>query len=94
MNTEKGDGSDDIEDDDNIVVADDGDDVSDLSSDINIEELMAKLESTPKDALDRQRQIRRRIDELREALLDPVVAKYKVLKDLDNTYNFNLDEDL
>ena len=86
MNTEKGDGSDDIKDDDNIVVADDGDDVSDLSSDINIEELVAKLESTPKDALDRQRQIRRRIDELRE--------EREVLKDLDNTYNFNLDEDL
>lgn len=86
MNAEKGDGSDDIEDDDNIVVADDGDDVSDLSSDINIEELVARLESTPKDALDRQRQIRRRIDELRE--------EREVLKDLDNTYNFNLDEDL
>ena len=86
MNTEKGDGSDDIEDDDNIVVADDGDDVADLSSDINIEELVARLESTPKDALDRQRQIRRRIDELRE--------EREVLKDLDNTYNFNLDEDL
>ena len=86
MNTEKGDGSDDIEDDDNIVVADDGDDVSDLSGDINIEELVARLENTPKDALDRQRQIRRRIDELRE--------EREVLKDLDNTYNFNLDEDL
>ena len=86
MNTEKGDGSDDIEDDDNIVVADDGDDVADLSSDINIEELVAKLESTPKDAFDRQRQIRRRIDELRE--------EREALKDLDNTYNFNLDEDL
>lgn len=86
MNAEKGDGSDDIEDDDNIVVADDGDDVSDLPSDINIEELVAKLESTPKDALDRQRQIRRRIDELRE--------EREALKDLDNTYNFNLDEEL
>ena len=83
MNAEKGDGSDDIEDDDNIVVADD---VSDLPSDINIEELVAKLESTPKDALDRQRQIRRRIDELRE--------EREALKDLDNTYNFNLDEEL
>lgn len=87
MNTEKSDGSNDIEDEDNIVVADDDDDdVSDLSSDINIEELVAKLESTPKDALDRQRQIRRRIDELRE--------EREVLKDLDSTYNFNLDEDL
>lgn len=87
MNTEKSDGSNDIEDDDNIIVADDDDDdVSDLSSDINIEELVAKLESTPKDALDRQRQIRRRIDELRE--------EREVLKDLDSTYNFNLDEDL
>lgn len=86
MNAEKGDDSDDIEDDDNIVVADDGDDISDLSSDINIEELVARLESTPKDALDRQRQIRRRIDELRE--------EREVLKNLDNTYNFNLDEDL
>lgn len=86
MNAEKGDGSDDIEDDDHIVVADDGDDVADLSSDINIEELVTKLESTPKDAFDRQRQIRRRIDELRE--------EREALKDLDNTYNFNLDEDL
>ena len=86
MNTEKSDGSNDIEEEDNIVVADDDDDVSDLSSDINIEELVAKLESTPKDALDRQRQIRRRIDELRE--------EREVLKDLDSTYNFNLDEDL
>ena len=86
MNAEKGDDSNDIKDDEHIVVTDDGDDVSDLSSDINIEELVAKLENTPKDALDRQRQIRRRIDELCE--------KREALKDLDSTYNFNLDEDL
>ena len=92
MNTEKSDGSndiddiDDVEEDEDVVVAEDGDDVSDLTGEVNVEELVAKLESTPKDDLDRQRQIRRRLDELRE--------EREALKNVDSTYNFNLDEDL
>ncbi len=92
MNTEKSDGSndvdevDDVEDDEDVVVSDDGEDVSDLTGEVNVEELVAKLESTPKDDLDRQRQIRHRLDELRE--------EQEALKNIDSTYNFNLDEDL
>ena len=92
MNTEDSDGSndvddvDDVEDDEDVVVSEDGDDVSDLTGEVNVEELVAKLESTPKDDLDRQRQIRRRLDELRE--------EQEALKSVDSTYNFNLDEDL
>ena len=89
MNTEMGDGSgdvDDRDDDEDIVVADDGEDVSNLTGEVNVEELVAKLESTPKDDLDQQRQIRRRLDELRD--------EQDALKDLDSTYNFNLDDDL
>ena len=89
MNTEMGDGSgdvDDRDDDEDIVVSDDGEDVSNLTGEVNVEELVAKLESTPKDDLDQQRQIRRRLDELRD--------EQDALKDLDSTYNFNLDDDL
>ena len=92
MNTEKLDDSndtddmDDVEDDETVVVAEDGEDVSDLTGEVNVEELVAKLESTPKDDLNRQRQIRRRLDELRE--------EREALKNIDSTYNFNLDEDL
>lgn len=92
MNTEESDGSndiddmDDVEEDEDVVVSEDGDDVSDLTGEVNVEELVAKLESTPKDDLDRQRQIRRRLDELRE--------ERDALKNIDSTYNFNLDEDL
>lgn len=92
MNTEKLDDSndtddmDDVEDDETVVVAEDGEDVSDLTGEVNVEELVAKLESTPKDDLNRQRQIRRRLDELRE--------EREAQKNIDSTYNFNLDEDL
>ncbi len=89
MNTEMGDGSgdvDDRDDDEDIVVSDDGEDVSNLTGEVNVEELVAKLESTPKDDVNRQRQIRRRLDELRD--------EQDALKDLDSTYNFNLDDDL
>ena len=92
MNTEKLEGGndtddiDDVEDDETVVVAEDGEDVSDLTGEVNVEELVAKLESTPKDDLNRQRQIRRRLDELRE--------EREALKNIDSTYNFNLDEDL
>ena len=92
MNTEKGEGSNDaddtdaVEDDEDVVVSEDGEDVSDLTGEVNVEELVAKLESTPKDDLDQQRQIRRRLEELRE--------EREAMKSLDSTYNFNLDDDL
>lgn len=76
---------------DTIVIDDDDDDedndnVGDLSVELNIEELVAKLEATDSDDTMRRRQIRRRLDELRE--------QREAEKELDSTYNFNLDDEL
>lgn len=93
--------ADDIEDDeddenvsseDTVVLSvdddDDGDDdnVGDLSVELNIEELVAKLEDTDSDDVARRRQIKRRLEELRE--------ERDSMKDIDSTYNFNFDDDL
>jgi len=82
---------DDIDDTDDDAVIDDDDDDSDgdsidLTGEVNIESLVAKLDATPKDDLERKRQIRRRLEELREAR--------EAARELDNTYNFNLDDEL
>jgi hypothetical protein len=74
-------------DDDAVIDDDDSDDDSiDLTGEINVESLVAKLDATPKDDLERKRQIRRRLEELREAR--------EAARELDNTYNFNLDDEL
>lgn len=93
--------ADDIEDDDDddsvssedtVVLSvdddDDGDDdnIGDLSVELNIEELVAKLEDTDSEDVARRRQIKRRLEELRD--------ERDSMKDIDSTYNFNLDEDL
>ncbi len=78
---------DDVEDDEDAVVEDDDDnDDIDLTGEVNIESLVAKLDSTPKDDLERKRAIRRRLEELRDMR--------EAEKDLDSTYNFNLDDEL
>lgn len=86
------DGLDDEEDfedtsEDTVVMSDDddGDDNVDLTSELNVEELVAKLEATDSDDLARRRLIRRRLEELRE--------QREAERDLDSTYNFNLDDD-
>lgn len=73
-----------VEDDEETVVEDDddGDDI-DLTGEVNIDSLVAKLDATPKDDLERKRQIRKRLEELREAR-----------DELESTYNFNLDDEL
>ncbi len=76
---------------DTIVIDDDDDDedndnVGDLSVELNVEELVAKLEATDSDDLQRRRQIRRRLEELRDLR--------EAEKELDSTYNFNLDDEL
>ena len=79
----------DDDDDDDAVINDDDDDDGDsidLTGEVNIESLVAKLDATPKDDLERKRQIRRRIEELREAR--------EAARELDSTYNFNLDDEL
>lgn len=71
---------------DTVVMSDDdGEDNVDLTSELNVEELVAKLEATDSDDLARRRLIRRRLEELRELR--------EAEQDLDSTYNFNLDDD-
>lgn len=72
---------------DTVVMSDDDDDDDnvDLTSELNVEELVAKLEATDSDDLARRRLIRRRLEELRE--------QREAERDLDSTYNFNLDDD-
>ncbi len=72
-------------DDDDDDDDDDTDNVGDLSVEINIAELVDKLEATSSEDVERRRQIRRRIEELREIR--------EAERDLDSTYNFNLDDD-
>ena len=60
------------------------DNVGDISVEINVEELVAKLEATDGNDVERKREIRKRLDALEEDRQE----------DLDSTYNFNLDDDL
>ena len=60
------------------------DNVGDLSVEINVAELVAKIESADSEVSDEERAIRKKLDEVR--------SNQKA--DLDSTYNFNLDDDL
>lgn len=82
---------DDIEDetldgDDDVEDIDEDDNVGDISVEINVEELVAKLEATDSDDLTRKRAIRRRLDELEEMRREN--------RDIDSTFNFDLDDEL
>ena len=76
---------DDLDEDDDVEDMDD-DNVGDISVEINVEELVAKLEATDSDDVARRREIRRRLEELEEMR--------RASKDLDSTFNFDLDDDL
>ena len=73
---------------DTIVSEDfsDVDNVGDISVEINVEELVAKIEAGEGDAEEHRKEIRRRLDELEE--------QRRAEAELDSTYNFNLDDDL
>jgi hypothetical protein len=77
---------DDLDDEDDVEDMDDDDNIGDISVEINVEELVAKLEATNRDDVARKREIRRRLEELEEMR--------RASKDLDNTFNFDLDDDL
>ena len=76
---------DDLDEDDDVEDMDD-DNVGDISVEINVEELVAKLEATDNDDIARRREIRRRLEELEDMR--------RANKDLDSTFNFDLDDDL
>ena len=62
------------------------DKVDDISMEINVEELVAKLDATGDDEIGRKREIKKRLEELRE--------QREADAELDSTYNFNLDDDV
>ncbi len=76
----------DLDDDDDVSDMDEDDNVGDISVEINVEELVAKLEATDSDDVARKREIRRRLDELEEVRRES--------RDLDSTFNFDLDDEL
>jgi hypothetical protein len=65
---------------------DDDDNVGDTSVEINVEELVAMLEAGGDDAERHRKEIHRRIEDLNE--------QRRIEKELENTFNFNLDDDL
>lgn len=67
-----------------VIVEDGADDDGDLSVELNVEELVAKLEAADEDDVHHKAEIRRRLEELNE----------QREKELDSTFNFNLDEDV
>ena len=69
--------SDDIDDDDNV---------GDISVEINVEELVAKIEASDGDDADHKKEIHRRLEEIED--------QRQVEQELDSTFNFNLDDDL
>ena len=69
--------SDDIDDDDNV---------GDISVEINVEELVAKIEACDGDDADHKKEIHRRLEEVEDQRRDE--------QELDSTFNFNIDDDL
>ena len=59
------------------------DDAVEATAEINVDEIVSKIDK--QSDIERQRAIRRRLDELNEEKL--------ASKDIDSTYNINLDED-
>ena len=64
----------------------DDDNIGDISVEINVEELVAKIEASGSDDVSRKREIRKRLEDLEE--------RRRNNDDLDSTYDFNLDDDL
>ena len=74
---------------DTVVLSEDAadiDSVDDDSAEINIEKLVAKIESGEGDADAHRKEIHRRLEELAE--------QRRVERELDSTFNFNLDDDV
>jgi hypothetical protein len=95
MHGDIGNGRFDVDDDDDIDSTDDSDDVmlsddddenvGDISVEINVEELVAKIERGEGDVAAHRREVRRRLDEIEE--------QRRAARELDSTYNFNFDDE-
>ena len=74
----------DTSDDDEDMPDIGGDTMLDISAEINVEELVAKIDASDPDEKAHQREVRKRLEEIRE----------QKDQDLDSTFNFNLDDEL
>jgi hypothetical protein len=74
---------------DTIVLSEDAEDidtVGDFTAELDVEKIVAKVESGEVDGEAKEKEVHRRLEELNE--------QRKIDEELDSTYNFNLDEDL
>jgi len=60
-----------------------GDTLVDIAGELDVDDLVAKLDATDPKEIARRRAVRRRLEELRE----------QRMQDLDSTFDFNLDDD-
>lgn len=60
-----------------------GDTMVDVTAELKVEKLVAKIDSVDPDEAAHRREVRRRLEELQE----------QKNKDLDSTFNFNMDDD-
>ncbi len=98
MNGETSDSKEEDELDDDVVpddasetivlseIAEEDDNVGDLSVEINVDELVASIEAGDANGDAHDCEVRRRLDQLQD--------EQGSEKDLDSTYNFNLDDEL
>lgn len=77
----------DSEDDDTVVFssAKGADNVGDVSVEINVEELIAELEASEDSSAARKKEVRRRLEEIRE--------QREAMKELDDTFSFDPNDD-
>lgn len=77
---------DDDDDTEDTLMSDDLDDdnIGDISVEINVEELVSRLENG--DAAAHRKAVRRRLEEIQE--------RRREASELDSTFNFNLDDDI
>ena len=69
-----------------VIDTEDDDNVGDMSVEINVEELVAKIEADDDGKAEEKRQIKSRLDELSD--------KKMTEEELGSTYTFDLDEDV
>ena len=66
--------------------AEESDNIGDISVEINVAELVANIEASDSSEVTQEREVRRRLNQLQD--------EQDTEKDLDDTYNFNLDDEL
>lgn len=72
-------------DEDTVVFAKGTDNVGDVSVEINVEELIAELEASADSSAARKKEVRRRLEEIRE--------QREAMKELEDTFSFDFNDE-